>query len=200
MWRFRSLRHRALLILDIALIRSNRCFEWVHNFNRINSIHFFDVSIPATKFLLFDLFFREHHRHSSPEYHVKTVSIISMLIYEVTFLKELVLKILDHLKKQILLEVLVLKKVYVAQKFIDLIIIDLLQGDLHLARYYFNNSINSVRIMRIFIEVERSESLLLGKDKSAVNDYCATHWFFSHSSPHQISPSHHPGCSLLRWI
>jgi hypothetical protein len=68
-----------------------------------------------------------------------------------------------------------LKEVNVAKELINLILVNLLQRDLHLARYHFDNAIHTVRIVRIFVEIERCESLLLGKDKFSVDDNGTTH-------------------------
>jgi len=120
-----------------------------------------------------------------------------MFVHEIPFLEILILQILNHLKQYLFLQILVLKEVYVSKEFIDLVLVYLLQGDLHLTCNHFDNSIDTVGIVGIFIEIEGRKSLLLSKDKFAVNDDSATHRFFSQAFSHQISPSHHSGCALL---
>ena len=195
-----SLRHWTLFILEISLIRFNTNFLWVYNFNRFDPWHLFDISFASTYFLLLNLFLWEHHRHSSLKYHVKSVSIVAMFVHEIPFLEILIFQILNHLKQYLFLQILVLKEVYVAKEFIDLVLVYLLQRDFHLTRYNFDNAVDTVSIVGVFIEIERGKSLLLGENKFAVDDDSSTHRFFSQSFSHQISPSHHSGCALLWWI
>ena len=102
-----------------------------------------------------------------------------MFVHEVAFLEILILQILNHLKQYLFLQILVLKEVYVAKEFIDLVLVYLLQRDFHLTRYNFDNAVDTVSIVGVLIEIERGKSLLLGKDKFAVDDNGTTHRFFS---------------------
>jgi hypothetical protein len=102
-----------------------------------------------------------------------------MFIHEVALLEILILQILNHLQYYLLLQVLMLKEVDVAEELINLILVDLLQRDLHLPRYHFDDAVHTVRIVRVLVQIEGCESLLLGEDKFTVDDNGAAHGFFS---------------------
>jgi hypothetical protein len=101
-----------------------------------------------------------------------------MLIHEVALLEIFILQILNHLKYYLLLQVLMLKEVNVAKELINLILVDLLQRDLHLPGYHLDDAVHSVRIVRVLVQIQGRESLLLGEDKFTVDDNGAAHGFF----------------------
>ena len=49
-----------------------------------------------------------------------------MLVNKIPFLEIFVLQILNHLKEYLFLQILMLKEVYVAKEFINLVFVDLL--------------------------------------------------------------------------
>jgi hypothetical protein len=101
-----------------------------------------------------------------------------MFIHKVALLEVFILQILNHLKYYLLLQVLMLKEVDVAEELINLILVDLLQRDLHLPRYHLDDAVHTVRIVRVLVQIEGRKSLLLGEDKFTVDDNGAAHRFF----------------------
>ena len=70
--------------------------------------------------LLFDLFIGHHHRDASSHYHIVAVTVVTVAINKVAFFERRVLKALNKLKHEFILEILMLEKVKFCQEFIDL--------------------------------------------------------------------------------